>query len=162
MVPIIKLNKSALIKLVILLLIGLFLFWFVGWKSIRYDKDDEEIGRKVVFTAPMVIVKLGPGDMAESFLTEKLNVQLWEQVSWKNISSSYPNAMVNKMKCQESFYVKEVFYVERHGLVAKAFGIDLKHYVLSSSKDEDLVILRGDYDEYSSNDFTTPFNCSTE
>ena len=148
--PVIKINRLIVIKVAALIIAGLFIVWFVGWKSIRFDKNDKEIGRKVVFTVPMVIIYDIPANIAGEYIAGTYKDMLTAEESWENISPFFPNIVTFKVECDQVFNVDKVFYGERHGLLKKTWAPDLKYYVLSSFKYNSLVIPGGDYEEYSS------------
>jgi len=63
----------------------LVVIWFVGWRSISYDKNDINIGKKIIFTAPMIIVTDIPDSMAGKIVADDYGAMIWKKSYWKNI-----------------------------------------------------------------------------
>lgn len=134
---------------VILLFLGLFVFWFIGWKSVRYDKTDSEIGQKVIFTVPMIITTNIPELMSGSMVAEKYGSMLWTAVSWENSKHNFPMVQVEEVKCNQAFIIVDVFYRETHGFLMRGFvGRGLKYYVLSFSNKQKTITPEGIYKAY--------------
>ena len=154
-----KLNKGVIITLCILAFLGLFLFWFIGWESIRYDRNDIEIGKRVVFTEPMVHLTAIPDDMAGEYIAKKYGAILQTAERWGNLRSRFPKVHIQKEYCNKVYVVEEAFYVEQHGFLARAFTHDIQFYVMSLPNNKYAVIRSGLYEAHTINAGSTNNGC---
>lgn len=142
--------KKNIRTVVVLLLFGMFAVWFWGWESIRFDGGDKEIGKKVIFLEPMIYTNEVPDNMAGEMVAEKYGAVIWNKNSWKNFESYFPQIKSEDINCSEIFTVVDVFYIERHGLLTRAFTSDhLKYYVLTSANYKTSVMSGRGYELYS-------------
>jgi hypothetical protein len=155
----ININKSLVVKLSIFILIGLFVFWFIGWESHRYDINDKEIGRNIIFNTPMVIQKDIPEYIAGQYIADEFGSLILTKISWEHFKDWTQNVPFTDIGCRESFTVKNTLYIENHGLLTSAFSSDIKYYVLSSSKFNDAVVRQGPFEEHSRDKTNNITNC---
>ena len=142
-------TKYKIITLVKIALSILVVIWFVGWRSISYDNNDINIGKKVIFTAPMIIVTDIPDSMAGEIVADKYGAMIWKKSYWEKIKSNFSKLNTRNVTCDEIFTVTNVIYKKIHGVLLKAFvGSGSKLYVLTSSNKNRMVISDHYYSEY--------------
>lgn len=149
--------KNKLIIIAIILVICIFVVWFIGWETVRYDKNDKRIGKVVKFSTPMLYIEDIPKNMAGSHAAEKFGSLIRTKESWNIAKAWFPELTTKKIRCNEQFVVKHVFYTEQHGFLSRAFSPDIKSYVITSPNYKESVVYEGDYDEYAK----TPTNVTT-
>ena len=135
------------------------IFWFIGWESNRYDENDKEIGNRVVFTTPMLLILDLPDDYAGEFIAENYGTFLTTKASWQNFEAWFPQIHVEEVSCKEVFVIENALYREKHGFLESAFSSDIKFYVLSSKNIKSTIIRHGNYEYYSSTDISMPYSC---
>ena len=144
--------KKTSITIGVLVLIGLLGFWVIGWETVNYDKNDAEVGSKIMFTAQMLKITNIPDKFAGKYIKNKYGAVLQSEKSWRNFEHAFPDVSTEKIDCDEIFQVVDALYIIRHGLLLSAFtNSSLKYYVLTSEKHKKTVIWRGEYDSYAKN-----------
>lgn len=146
-----KFKRSTVIKLGVLIFIGLFGFWFIGWESIQYDKSDSEIGKKIIFTQTMLYITNIPDNFAGRDIAKKYGADLQNQQIWKSFEHAFPRVSTQKVNCDEIFQVDDAFYIRRYGLMMSDKPSSEKYYVLSSKNYKQSVIRKGNYEANAKN-----------
>jgi hypothetical protein len=141
-----KIKKSTVVFLIVIAILGIFAFWFIGWESIRYDRMDKAIGSKIIFTVPMLYVSNIPNTVAGEFVASKYGAVISDADSWKDSAEWFPHVKSHTIDNADVFLVEEVFYIERYGFLKRVFSQDLKLYVLSSPNYKSAAILGETYE----------------
>ena len=131
-------------------MVVLSLIYVRGWIALKYDKNDEEIGNKIVFTRQMVRLNSLPKNMVSGVIAKKYGSILEEKTQWIIDTAWFPNVDAEDVPCDEVFSTKEAFYETHHGILEATFSAgNIKYYVLISEKYEKTIVTESDYDAYS-------------
>ena len=119
-------NRFSSRSIINIVFLCLLIVWFIGWESVRYDSNDSNIGKSVVFSTPMVYLENIPNNMAGEYAANIYGSVIRSRTSWENIKPWFPNVIVVEISCTETFVVQDVFYNEAHGFITRAFKQDTK------------------------------------
>ena len=136
--------------LLLVLLLILAVTFLYGSDRTVYNKNDAEIGKNIIFSAPMLSISNLSEKVVKSYIANNYDALLVPKDEWEGVKSFYEGVLDVKIPCNEVFKVVSAFSIVPTGVLRRTFSSGImKYYELKSvENNKKFVILEGHYEKY--------------